>query len=106
MILKRPAKRPFYFLVRNKYICSLTKNGTTTKSKHRNMMQLSKIIATYKAAVTRKINQSPSNNHFVWQRSFYDHIIRNEKSFQNISNYIINNPKNWNGDKFNNRENL
>ncbi len=36
----------------------------------------------------------------LWQRNFYEHIIRNEKSYQTISNYIINNPSNWKDDKF------
>lgn len=36
----------------------------------------------------------------LWQRNFYEHIIRNEKSYQTISNYIINNPANWKDDKF------
>jgi len=36
----------------------------------------------------------------LWQRNFYEHIIRNEKSYQSISNYIINNPNNWKDDKF------
>ena len=36
----------------------------------------------------------------LWQRDYYEHIIRNERSYQNISNYIINNPANWDKDKF------
>lgn len=36
----------------------------------------------------------------LWQRNYYEHIIRDEQSYQNISNYIINNPVNWNKDKF------
>ena len=36
----------------------------------------------------------------LWQRNYYEHIIRNELSYQRISKYIINNPKNWQGDKF------
>ncbi|MCB9426416.1 MAG: transposase [Flavobacteriales bacterium] len=36
----------------------------------------------------------------LWQRNYYEHIIRNEQSFQNISEYIINNPSKWNEDKF------
>ncbi len=35
-----------------------------------------------------------------WQPRFYDHIIRDEKSYGRISNYIINNPLKWNKDKF------
>ena len=36
----------------------------------------------------------------VWQRNYYEHIIRNQESYINISNYIINNPSNWQKDKF------
>jgi REP element-mobilizing transposase RayT len=36
----------------------------------------------------------------VWQRNYHEHIIRNEQSYQTISDYIINNPRRWNGDKF------
>jgi REP element-mobilizing transposase RayT len=36
----------------------------------------------------------------LWQRNYYEHIIRNEQSHQTISKYIINNPSKWNDDKF------
>ena len=36
----------------------------------------------------------------IWQRNYYEHIIRDEKAYQNISNYIISNPERWNEDKF------
>jgi len=36
----------------------------------------------------------------LWQRNYHEHIISNEQSYQTISNYIINNPLNWNKDKF------
>ncbi len=36
----------------------------------------------------------------LWQRDYYEHIIRNEQSYETISNYIINNPAKWNEDKF------
>jgi REP element-mobilizing transposase RayT len=35
-----------------------------------------------------------------WQRNYYEHIIRDEQSYKNIINYIINNPANWKEDKF------
>lgn len=41
-----------------------------------------------------------SLNYKIWQRNYYEHIIRNEQSYQNISNYIINNPAKWVEDKF------
>ena len=31
----------------------------------------------------------------IWQRNYYEHIIKNEISYQRISQYIINNPKKW-----------
>ena len=31
----------------------------------------------------------------VWQRSFYDHVIRDEKDLNNIREYIVNNPLKW-----------
>lgn len=36
----------------------------------------------------------------LWQRNYYEHIIRNEQSYQTISEYIINNPAKWQDDKF------
>jgi REP element-mobilizing transposase RayT len=36
----------------------------------------------------------------VWQRNYHEHIIRNEQSYQAISNYILNNPTKWTEDKF------
>ena len=52
---------------------------------------LSSIIRGFKSAVTvqaRKINPE-----FGWQARFHDHIIRNSKSYDVISQYIIDNPK-------------
>ena len=37
----------------------------------------------------------------LWQRNYWEHIIRDELSYQRISEYIINNPKNWDNDKLN-----
>ena len=59
---------------------------------------ISTIIRSYKSAVTKHANRLGFD--FGWQTRFYDHIVRNEKAFQNISNYIINNPANWDKDKF------
>ena len=36
----------------------------------------------------------------LWQRNYHEHIIRNEQSYQTISDYIINNPVKWKEDKF------
>jgi REP element-mobilizing transposase RayT len=39
-------------------------------------------------------------NKKLWQRNYYEHIIRNERAHQNISNYIIHNPEKWQNDMF------
>ena len=36
----------------------------------------------------------------LWQRNYYEHIIRNDQSLWDISDYIINNPARWSNDKF------
>jgi putative transposase len=59
---------------------------------------LSSIVGGYKAAVTKHANRLKFD--FAWQPRFYDHIIRDEQSFQTISNYILNNAQNWSQDKF------
>lgn len=61
---------------------------------------LASIIRGYKIGVTK--NAKKIDPFWQWQSRFHDHIIRDGKSYQNISNYIINNPQNWTGHKFNN----
>ena len=59
------------------------------------------IVRGYKSSVTKQINiLRDCNECLVWQRNYHEHIIRNEQSYQTISNYIINNPSKWNDDKF------
>ena len=43
---------------------------------------------------------------YQWHRSFYEKIIRNEKEYINIKNYIINNPINWEKDENKNKSNI
>ncbi|MBI5215425.1 MAG: transposase [Ignavibacteriae bacterium] len=63
---------------------------------------VSVIVNQYKSSVKRWCNNHGHEN-FQWQSRFYEHIIRNEQSYQTISNYIINNPANWNDDKLFNK---
>ena len=41
-------------------------------------------------------------NKRLWQRNYYEHIIRNENEYNRIAKYIVNNPAKWNNDKLNN----
>ncbi len=49
-------------------------------------------------ALIEKIDPNKS----IWQRNYYERIIRDDTAYRNISNYIRNNPKKWEEDKFNN----
>lgn len=59
---------------------------------------VSVIIRSYKSAVTKHANRLGLPN--GWHTRFYDHIIRSADDYQRISNYIKNNPLNWEKDKF------
>lgn len=62
-------------------------------------MLIPKIIGYFKMNSAKYINkQRQSEGVPVWQRNYYEHIIRNEKLLDNIGNYIINNPAKWDTD--------
>lgn len=66
---------------------------------------LSKIIKSFKNAVIMEVLRKLDDRNFGWQRSFYDHVIRNEESLYEIRKYIAQNPLKWELEK-NNIENL
>ena len=74
--------------IKNEFMSSISPKNNT----------ISSIIRSYKSAVTKHCHRLGYD--FKWQTRFYDHIIRNEKSFDKITNYIIHNPENWENDKF------
>lgn len=59
---------------------------------------LASIIRGYKIGVTKLAKKINSN--WRWQGRYHDNIIRNTESFIRITDYIINNPKNWKEDSF------
>ncbi|MBU0649420.1 transposase [Patescibacteria group bacterium] len=66
---------------------------------------LAVIIGSYKSAVAKYIHQLQDSKKFQWQSRYYDAIIWDERSLQNIYEYIKNNPINWQYDR-NNPEGL
>ena len=56
------------------------------------------IIGQFKSASTKRIHAS-GYPEFAWQPRYYDHIIRNEKSFNKIREYIANNGVRWEFDR-------
>jgi putative transposase len=60
------------------------------------------IVKGFKIGVTKWFRNITDNKN-LWQRNYYEHIIRNEISYLRISEYIISNTKNWKDDDFFNR---
>ena len=63
--------------------------------------KLGTVIGAYKSAAARLINQTRSTpGASVWQRYYYEHVIRNELSLSEIREYIVNNPLKWELDEY------
>ncbi|MCU7490596.1 MAG: transposase [Ignavibacteria bacterium] len=65
---------------------------------------LSSFISGFKSTVTIKARNIAGFNLAVWQRNYYEHIIRNEKELYTIQNYIVTNPAKWELDRYYLRE--
>ena len=55
---------------------------------------ISRIIKQFKGKITKQVGFC------IWQKSFYDHVIRDEKDYLRICEYIENNPVKWTEDKY------
>ena len=60
---------------------------------------LAVVIGQYKMSVTKKIREKKPEFQ-VWQRSFHDHVIRNQSGYEKIWLYIEGNPSKWEDDCF------
>ena len=63
---------------------------------------LAEVVRAFKVFSTRRINEiraSPGTK--VWQRGFYDHVIRNETELDRVRTYILDNPRKWAEDRDN-----
>jgi REP element-mobilizing transposase RayT len=62
---------------------------------------IERIVAGFKAACVRRINQLRAagadsiTRRPIWQKSFYDEIIRDERHLNNVRTYIADNPAQW-----------
>ena len=61
---------------------------------------LGSFIAGFKASVTSRAGRE-LNMTGIWQRNYYEHIVRNDRELHNIRWYIVNNPLNWQLDRDN-----
>ena len=61
---------------------------------------LSELIGAFKTTSSKRIREI-GLAYFQWQRSFYDHVIRNDDDLNRIREYIQNNPLKWSLDEYN-----
>ncbi len=64
--------------------------------KYDKIVNLKDLISTYKSITTKQINKEQKI--IVWQRNYYEHIIRDENEKEEIIKYIRYNPINWDRD--------
>ncbi len=50
---------------------------------------ISAMVKYFKGSITKQLGRN------IWQQSFYDHIIRNKRDYEEISKYIYENPLKW-----------
>jgi len=63
------------------------------------------VVRGVKIGITKWFQRQFSNQYpvgkSIWQRNYWEHIIRNENEYNRIAQYIINNPVKWENDKLN-----
>jgi putative transposase len=73
--------------------------GVSTTGRNWRSGVLGAIINQYKSVCTKRIHTLGCED-FTWQARFYDHIIRDEREWNNIRMYILENPINWTKDEY------
>jgi putative transposase len=53
------------------------------------------IVRGFKTFSARRVNERVGKRGVLWQRGYYEHVIRNEKALDRIRAYIANNPAQW-----------
>ncbi len=76
--------------------------GADTKS----VATIGDVVGAFKSLSTDEYIKNVKQNNWrpfagkLWQRNYYEHVIRNEESYLKIAEYIQNNPLNWQKDKY------
>ncbi len=82
-------------------------DGPTLRKHDRQNQLLFRIVQWFKTITTNVYIKGVKNNQFsrfnkrIWQKSFYEHIIRNELDLFRIGQYMRDNPLNWDSDRNN-----
>lgn len=88
-----------YVVMPNHFHVIIEIDRQLVKGKDIKIKSLSSLMGALKTTTSKQIHMSGFED-FAWHRSFHDHIIRNDISYQNILNYIDLNPQKWLEDCF------
>jgi hypothetical protein len=80
----------------------LQNDDTPTRPRGPQRQSVASIVGSFRSAVTKRINEHRRTlGATVWQRDYFEHIIRNDESLNRIRQYILNNPMQWELDREN-----
>jgi len=67
--------------------------GVQASRRRQGLPEIVRAFKSFSARDVNRIRQSPGEP--VWQRSYYEHVIRREESMERISQYVADNPMQW-----------
>ena len=95
-----PLKIDQYVIMPNHIHAILLLEETAGDSQHPTIMD---IVCAYKSLTTRQCKKAQPIDR-LFQTSFYEHVIRGREDYNEIAEYIVNNPKRWELDKLYSKE--
>lgn len=75
------------------FVCDDGSSGTSTPTVKQHSV-VPAFVSTFKRFCNKEIGEN------IWQRYYYDHVIRNKNDYEEISKYIYENPLKWQFDEF------
>lgn len=86
------------FVVMPNHVHGILLINQDDESRHR----LSELVRSFKSFSTRRVNEFRGTvGMALWQRGYYEHVIRNETSLEQIRRYVVSNPAMWGTDEEN-----
>ena len=95
------------FVVMPNHIHGIVVIHATSGNDAGSRFRLSDVVGVYKSLTTREyvrgittMDWTPFHGR-LWQRNYYDHIVRDDKSLWELRQYILDNPSQWDSDREN-----
>ena len=87
------------FIIMPNHVHAIIEINSEKLLKDQKIKSLSQLVGVYKTTSSKLIHLAGFKE-FSWQRSFLDHIIITDASYERIYEYIETNPERWNNDSF------